>query len=163
MVDVVIGMKQLSDKLSRMKQATAVKALRSAAMAATLPTVRKMKAAAPKGRDTHKTYKRRMVGPGFLSRSVIRKTRKDKETNKITVSIGVKREAFYGVTFLDEGTVVTQRRQTIKGKKSRRKIQIKPYKIAGHKWFKRVFENDANNIFQLFKQKLADKIKKAAA
>jgi HK97 gp10 family phage protein len=137
----VVGLKELSDKLTRLETATAIKALRSAAFAATTLTKKKMEAAAPKGKKVHRTYKGRLVAPGFLSRSVIRKTRVDKRTGKVSVSIGVKREAFYGVTFFDKGAG----------------------KLKAHHWFKKVFEKDAPKIINTFKQKLAARIKRATA
>ncbi|RLA58685.1 MAG: hypothetical protein DRQ89_15095 [Epsilonproteobacteria bacterium] len=137
MKEAVEGLKELSIKLSRMERATGLKAMRSAAMAATLPTVKEMRAAAPKGNRTHRTFKGRLVAPGFLSRSIIRKTRTG--NGVITVTIGTRREAFYGVAFLDEGTK----------------------KIAGRRWFEERFSRNSNQIVSLFKQKLADRIAKA--
>lgn len=148
----VQGLKELNDKLLRMEKATAIKSLRSAAVAATSPVVKEMKAAAPKGTRAHKTYKGRLVAPGFLSRSVKRMTRIDKKTGKMTLTIGVKKEAFYGVSFLDEGKQVTQRR--IKGKR----VPIKPYRIPAHRWFKRRFEKSSPKIVADFKLKLRAKI-----
>jgi len=138
MSDAVKGLRELEEKLKRLETATAVKALRSAALASTLPTVKEMKAAAPKGKGTHRTYKGRLVAPGFLSRSVKRVTRH--RDGVLSVSIGVKAEAFYGVTFLDRGTK----------------------HIPAKKWFVSRFESNANSIVSLFKAKLADRIKKAA-
>ena len=140
MAEIVDGLKALNDKLASLKRETSVKALRSAAMAATLSTVKEMAAAAPKGTTTHRTYKGRLVAPGFLSRSVKRKSWVDKKTGAVRVAIGVKREAFYGVTFLDKGTK----------------------KIAGTRWFQSRFESNSGKMVSLFKQKLAERIKKVA-
>ncbi len=134
----VIGLKELNQKLARLDAATGVKALRSAAMSSTLPTVKEMKAAAPKGRDVHRTYKGRLVAPGFLSRSVKRATKV--KNGRVSVSIGVKREAFYGVMFLDKGTK----------------------KIPARNWFKKTFEGNTPQIVGLFKKKLHARIMKAS-
>ena len=155
----VTGLKELSDQLSRLERATAIKAMRSAAMGATLPTTKEMRAAAPRGRNVHRTYKGRLVAPGFLSRSVIRKTRVNKKTGTVSVAIGVKREAFYGIAFLDRGVTVTQRRMSVKGKKSLRKISVN-YRIKGTNWFANRFKKNSGNIVQLFKVKLAARIAK---
>jgi len=132
------GLRELERKLEKLEDATAAKALRSAAMASTLPTVKEMKAAAPKGKVTHRTYKGRLVAPGFLSRSVKRSAKIG--NGFVSVAIGVKREAFYGVTFLDRGTK----------------------KIPARNWFLSRFEGNSVKIVTLFKQKLAERIKKAA-
>lgn len=134
----VTGLKELEEKLNQLKLETASKALRSAAMASTLPTVKEMQAAAPKGKDVHRTYKGRLVAPGFLSRSVKRASKVKGGT--ASVSIGVKREAFYGVTFLDRGTKY----------------------ISPRNWFLKTFEGNSGQIVDLFKKKLAARIKKAA-
>jgi len=135
----VTGLKELERKLIALGGIAGMKALRSAAMSATLPTVKEMKAAAPKGRDVHRTYKGRLVAPGFLSGSITRSSRITKKG--VSVAIGVKREAFYGVTFLDKG--------------------IK--KIPAKNWFKSTFVGNQSQIIALFKQKLADRIKKVSA
>ena len=140
MTEAVIGLKALSDKLELLKRETGVKVLRSAAMASVVPTVKEMQSAAPKGKSAHRTFKGRLVAPGFLSRSVKRASRVDKNTGVVSVSIGVRREAFYGVTFLDKGTS----------------------KIAGRHWFQKRFEANSGKIVGLFKQKLAERIKKVA-
>ena len=134
----VTGLKELSDQLSRLERATAIKAMRSAAMGATLPTTKEMRAAAPRGRNVHRTYKGRLVAPGFLSRSIIRKARVNKKTGGASVAIGVKREAFYGIAFLDRGTK----------------------NIRGSSWFVSKFKKNSGNIVQLFKTKLAARIAK---
>ncbi|MCP4366337.1 MAG: hypothetical protein GY800_13720 [Planctomycetes bacterium] len=137
----VEGLKELGEKLARIERATAIKSMRNACMAATLPVVKEMKAAAPKGNKVHRTYKGRLVAPGFLSRSVIRKTRVNKQTGAVSVRLGVKREAFYGVNFLDQGTK----------------------KIAGREWFVSRFEKNAGKMVATFKERLAKKIKQATA
>jgi len=154
----VIGLKELNDKLMKLEVATSAKVVRSSAVAAIRKTKQEMKAAAPKGREAHRTYTGRLVAPGFLSRSV-------KHTSKIghgklSLAIGVKREAFYGVTFLDEGTSVRQRRRTVNGRKV---TAIKPYRLGAYRWFERVFEKNERQIVATFSDKLKAAIAKVAA
>lgn len=151
--DVLIGFEDLVKKLGRLEAETSAKVTRNALMYATSPTVRGMKAAAPKGDDAHRTYKNRLVTPGFLSRSVKRAAKINKRTGTVTLRIGVKSEAFYGVTFLDEGIQVNSRN----GK------PIKPYKISGQRWFKQRFENDEARIIERFRERLAANIRKVSA
>lgn len=148
--DVLLGFEELGRKLQSLKAETAVKVVRSAMMSATLPTVRAMQAAAPKGSEAHRTYKGRLVAPGYLSRNVKRKVKVYDKYGRVSLRIGVAPEAFYGVTFLDEDITVTSR----KGK------SIKPYKISGKRWFKKRFEGDKPQILSRFERFLAARIKK---
>lgn len=148
--DVLLGFDDLIKKMDQLEAQTATKVVRSAMMSATLPTVRGMEAAAPKGTDTHRTYKGRLVAPGFVSRNIKRKAKIYRNTGTVSLRIGVAAEAYYGVTFMDEGVTVTQRN----GK------SIKPYKITGKRWFKKRFEQDEPKIIELFRKRLAARIKK---
>ncbi len=154
----VIGLKELNDKLMELEFKTSSKAMRSAAVAAIRKTKQEMKAAAPKGRDVHRTYKGRLVAPGFLSRSVKHSSRIGR--GKLSVSIGVKREAFYGVTFLDKGTSVKQRRRTVKGRKV---TSIRPYRLGASRWFESVFEKNVQQMTMTFRDKLKASIGKLSA
>jgi len=137
--EAVEGLRALNKKLERLEQAVAVKAMRASVMAATKPVIAEMKAAVPRGDRPHKTYKGRTVGGGFLSRSIIRKSRYNKQAGTISVAIGVKGEAFYGVSFVDRGTK----------------------KMTGRRWFLDRFIKNKNKMVGVLKQKLAEKIKAA--
>jgi hypothetical protein len=108
----VKGLRELSRKLSQLDAKSGGKILRSAAMRSTLPAFKAIKAAAPKSDRSfpHKTHKGRWVAPGFLSRSVARKSRLSRDKRTATVLLGVKPEAFYGLQFVELGTS-KQRRQ----------------------------------------------------
>ena len=134
------GLQELENKLTELGVSVGQKTLRAATSAAILPTKRKMKAAVPVGKIEHKTFKGRYVAPGFLQRSVKHLSRFDKKTGTASVRIGVKKEAYYGVSFVDKGTV----------------------KMAAQPWFKSIFETDAHNIVNIFKEKLREKILRAA-
>lgn len=132
------GLAELTVKLKRIEASMAKKHLRSAAMYATGPTVKEMKAAAPVGTVAHRTYKGRLVAPGFLSRSMRRAV--SFKHGRMTLRIGVRREAFYGVTFLDDGTK----------------------NIAGRHWFQKRFEDNEQQIVSRFRDKLKQRIEAAA-
>lgn len=106
----VEGMKELSLKLSKLQRNAGGKILRSAAMSATLPVLRAAQANVPKGTEAHKTYKGRLVGPGFASRNVRRRSRLSKDKTRVFVSIGVSKEAFYTALFLELGTRYIQKK-----------------------------------------------------
>jgi len=144
------GTKELSTKLSRLGSSLGTKTLRSAALKSTTPVVRKMRNKAPVGNEAHRTFKGRLVAPGFLKRSIRKKSRIDRATGKVSVVIGVLAEAFYGIAFLDKGVNVTSR-----GKRS-----IKPYTIRGRNWFKSVFIQNRNVIESTMIKKLKESIDK---
>lgn len=98
----VRGLAELSRKLNSLPAKIAGRVLRQATMNATTPALKEMKRAAPKGKRAHRTYKGNLVAPGFLSRSIKRKSRL--KGGKARVEIGVKKEAFYGVLFVEKGT-----------------------------------------------------------
>lgn len=147
--NVLTGLKELNAKLVKLDSKLAAKTLKGAMMFATGPTVKEMKLAVPKGKKAHRTHKGRLVAPGFLSRSIVRRGALGK--NGYGLKIGVKSEAFYGVSFLDKSITVTSR----KGKK------IKPYTIKADNWFKSRFEKNQAQILKRFKDKLAQRVAEA--
>lgn len=58
----------------------------------------------PGDRLWHKTYKGRIVGAGFASRSVKTGGFSERNDTVIVGKLGVKREAFYAVSFMEVGT-----------------------------------------------------------
>lgn len=95
-------MKELSRKLAKLGQELGTKTLRQAAMGATTPVFKEMKAAIPVGKVAHRTHKGRLVAPGFAKRNI--KRRSSAKKGKASVVIGVASEAFYAVQFVDRGT-----------------------------------------------------------
>jgi HK97 gp10 family phage protein len=111
-MDNITGFRELSAQLSAMGASVGGKSLRSAAMSAALPVVRAIQAAAPEGDRMHRTYKGRLVSPGFLRRNIARKSFLSKDRTAAVVLIGPKSEAFYG-KFLEFGTSKIPRRPFI--------------------------------------------------
>ena len=120
------GLDALSKKLATLGKA-AGKTLRSATLKATTPVRREMRNKIPIGTEAHRTYKGRLVAPGFARRSLRRSS--SFRRGVAIVRLGVRREAFYSVNFVDQGIYVTKR----KGK------SIKTYRIKPSNWFKGVF------------------------
>lgn len=133
----VEGLKELSERLNALDKAMAAKALRQSVQNATLPATRAMKLAAPVGTVAHRTYRKRLVAPGFLKRSI--RAISFIKGGKASALIGVKREAFYGVQFVDRGTV---------------KMNPRP-------WFKSVFEAQRDAMEKRLAEQLRAKIEKA--
>lgn len=108
----IIGLRELNRKLSLLADKPRGKALRSAALSATLPALRAAQNRAPVGKPPYesgdpypvRSYKGRLRTPGFLKRNIARKTRVSRDKNSVRVMIGPKAEAFYGTTFIELGT-----------------------------------------------------------
>lgn len=126
------GMAALEKALQGLKEQASGRVLRSATMAAAMPIVRAARANIPKGRKGHKTYKGRYVAPGFSSRSIKRKSRLSRDKSRVEVSIGVKREAYYAVAFVELGT---------------RKMRKQP-------WLRPAMEGSQNESLAVLKEKL---------
>jgi len=121
---MVEGLDELSKKLKKLEKTLGIKTLAQSASSAMNKTKREIQAAAPVGKKAHKTYKGRLVAPGFLKRSVAKRTKKIKRSGRVVVTIGVKTEAFYGVQFLDRGTKHISARRWFEDKFHRNRIQI---------------------------------------
>jgi|14_taG_2_1085336.scaffolds.fasta_scaffold08114_3 HK97 gp10 family phage protein len=142
------GLNKLSKQLSELGSQVGGKALRSATMQASLPIAKKAKANAPIGLEPHKTYTSkkarkhpgRLVGAGFLSRNVARKSRLSKDRRTAYVFVGVKPEAFYGVQFLELGTS---------------RIRKRP-------WLTKAMESSKSQVIERLKDRLKKNIVKAA-
>jgi len=100
----ILGLKELSKKLDKLSELDRGKVIRSGANAAAALVVRKARENVPTGSIPHKTYKGRLVSPGFLSRSIKKTAKLSRDRQSIFVSIGVKSEAFYGLNFVELGT-----------------------------------------------------------
>jgi len=101
------GHRELSAQLSKLGKAAGGKALRSGAMSAMLPALRAAQAAAPvRAGDSglKRTYKGRLVAPGFASRNVKRRSFMSYDKRTVWVSLGMAKEAFYAVSFIELGT-----------------------------------------------------------
>lgn len=95
------GLKELSKQLEKLGKELGTKTLRNATRSALAPTHRKIKALTPVGKRAHRTYKGRLVAPGFLKRSI--KLRSSSRKGRVSASIAANPEAFYGM-FLVIGT-----------------------------------------------------------
>lgn len=137
MAETLIGARELERKLSQLGAKLGTKVLRSAMLKTTTPVLRQMRKRAPVGIEAHRTYRKRLVAPGFLKRSLRRKTRVDKSRGAVVLTMGVRSEAFYGILFYDQGPYqVTKRRSKGTGRSGR---QIKAYTLPRRPWFQSTF------------------------
>lgn len=98
------GVAELTRKLEEMGKLEDGKALRAAVRAGIKPATQKAKAMIPQGVDAHRTYKGRLVAPGFARRNIRAITRLSKDKQKATARLGVRNEAFYATQFVEIGT-----------------------------------------------------------
>lgn len=166
--DEVVGLKELSEKLSKLGKIVGGKFLRGSAMSATLPALKKAKALIPKGTEPHKTYKGRLVGGGFASRNIIRKSYINKDKTTATVWLGVKQEAFYAVSFIELGWQPGKRSKSWK-QKARRSAgstlgndTSRKDKIPADPWLEPAFNKTQKQMVERLKNTLRKKIEKEA-
>lgn len=137
----VEGLKELSDKLKELSATVSARLLKGAAKDAMLPTEQAAKASVPVGSVVHKTYKGRTVTPGFAQRSVKRAvTARRDSKNVVKAMVGVAREAFYALAFIERGTS----------------------KMPARPWLVPAFEATQGQVLQRFKDSLRKRIERAA-
>jgi HK97 gp10 family phage protein len=98
------GVAELSKQLDALGRLEDGKAIRAAVRAGMTPALRAAKQNIPTGTKEHRTYKGRLVAPGFAKRSIVLITSLSKDKQKATAIIGVKAEAFYAIQFVEMGT-----------------------------------------------------------
>lgn len=181
MAGEVEGLAELTRRLNALELSLSTKVLRAAMRRAVRPTINKMKSAAPKGRVAHRTYRGRLVAPGFLSRSVKARTKIDRQAGSASVIIGVLKEAWYG-TLYDTGPhqVTATRWNSSRGRSStgnrkeygrnkrggrrsynRQIVRVSPYTIRRVPWFSSVFKSDRSALIQRLAKELRQGIDKA--
>lgn len=98
------GVAELMWQLDALGKLEDGKAIRAAVRAGMKPTLERAKVLIPKGVDAHRTYKGRLVAPGFASRNIRVITTLSKDKQKAAAVLGVRNEAFYAVEFVEKGT-----------------------------------------------------------
>lgn len=98
------GVAECERKLLALGRVASVPVLRRAARAGIKPAFVKAQATIPVGSEAHRTYKGRLVAPGFSKRSLRIVTRASTDGRRVSAAIGVRKEAFYAVLFKELGT-----------------------------------------------------------
>ena len=136
---VVQGFDALDKRLEALgNPREARKAIRGAVTMSLTPVVQSARQNVPKGSKGHKTYKGRLVSPGFASRSIKKKVKV--EGDSIVGRVGVAAEAFYAL-FFERGTK----------------------HMAADPWLEPALENNQKKVIAKFSDGLEKWIKKLAA
>jgi len=103
------GVSELMKQLGELGALDDGKAIRGATRAAGRIVAERARALIPKGTIPHRTYKGRLVAPGYASRNIRYIASLSKDKQKATVVVGVRSEAFYAVQFVELGTSKMER------------------------------------------------------
>lgn len=99
------GFDDLAKKLQTLSSDDEIgKILRPAVRSAMNDAKKRAAGLIPQGIDPHRTYKGRLVAPGFARRSLRVISKLDKTKHKASAVLGVRAEAFYAVQFVELGT-----------------------------------------------------------
>lgn len=99
------GAAELERKLLALRNdVPAERVMRPIVRAGIKPAFDKAAATIPVGTEAHRTYKGRLVAPGFSKRSLRIVTRVSEDKTRISAALGVRKEAFYAVLFTELGT-----------------------------------------------------------
>lgn len=101
------GVADLTKKLIDIGGAMAPKELRGTVKGALEQAEHLARARIPQGTESHKTYRGRLVSPGFAVSTLHIETSLNKKTGSAVASLGTSREAFYATLFVELGTVNT--------------------------------------------------------
>lgn len=97
MTDVIKGFDQFEKNIKKLKNPRKVRNLcKKSINFALTPVVKQVRANVPVAKEAHKTYKGRIVSPGFASRSVRKQTKNSKKQGVLGVGfVGFTKEAWY--------------------------------------------------------------------
>ena len=118
------GGKELHGQLMALRDGLAPKLIRSALVDAVKPTLGLWRAGMAKGSVPHRTYKGRLVGPGFSQRNAYISSGISRDKTKASATVGPKDEAFYNVWFLE--TVGFTGGRGKRGRRRGRKVEPRP-------------------------------------
>lgn len=95
------GVAELSRQLRELGAAFSIPILRAAVRAGIKPAKDRWAQTIWKGNTAHRTYKGRLVAPGFSSRQIRVVTKAEEGGTRVSAALGVRKEAFYAVQFIE--------------------------------------------------------------
>ena len=99
---VVVGVDELIRKMHNIAEAVKPKIVAQSLRAAMVPMLKDARANAPTGKRAHKTYKGRLVAPGFLKRNIGLKKLRRRDKSIQAYGLWAQKEGFYG-GFVEQG------------------------------------------------------------
>lgn len=99
------GVSDLTKKLKALGELDNGKIIRSSVRAGIKPAYIRAVSMAPHSKKMHRTYTGRLVAPGFASRNVRFITTLSVDKQKASAILGVRKEAYYALQFVEHGTV----------------------------------------------------------
>lgn len=151
------GVRDLMKRLDRLGGELQAKTMKAVVHQAMTPARRQAKLSVPVGTKIHKTYKGRWVPPGFAKASIRVKSRI--EEGAAVAVMGVKKEAFYAVQFLERGIGPVTERTYFRPKRT---TQLKkPYSIKGRGWLEASLVDNYRPILSRLRDRLRARVKKA--
>lgn len=103
---VVVGIDELLAKMDKIALSVQPKIVAQSLRAAMTPMLKDARANAPKGSKLHRSYKGRLLAPGFLKQNIKLKKLKRRDKTVQAYGIWAQKEAFYG-GFVEEGVAGT--------------------------------------------------------
>lgn len=131
----ILGMRELSRKISAMAAETSPKVTAQALRAAIKPMLDAARQNAPVGKEAHRTYKGRLVAPGFLKRNVKLKKLRRRDKNNVAYGLWAQGEAWYG--------------QIVEAGRKGRK---------GNPWLGRAYSAHKDEVLKNFEEQMSKKI-----
>lgn len=98
------ALRELDQKLAGLAASATGPILRRAVNRAIRPALEEAKNTVPIGKVPHKTYKGRLVAPGFARKSLKIKTLVSRDKQAAAALLGVAGEAYYALQFIELGT-----------------------------------------------------------
>jgi len=98
------GVAELTGQLTELGARLAARELRGTVKAALQKAEHRARSRIPIGNEPHKTYRGRLVSPGYAVSTLHIEVKLNKRTGTVSASLGVGREAFYAVQFIELGT-----------------------------------------------------------
>lgn len=100
----LLGVAELSAKLEALTDKVKGEALRQSVREAAKPVAEAARARLPVGKRAHKTYKGKLVPPGYARMSLRLKTWVSRDKAAAVAMIGVAPDAYYALQFVELGT-----------------------------------------------------------
>lgn len=98
------GLAEAEAKLRQLGAVVAAPIMKKAVRAGIQPAKQRAQQNAPTGQVAHRTYKGRLVAPGFGKRSIRVITTASQDKRTFSAALGVRREAHYMVNFVEVGS-----------------------------------------------------------